>query len=38
MPLYTITTRAGVLGGEAKAKLAGELTVFHSEYAGVPKN
>jgi hypothetical protein len=24
-----------VLGGEAKAKLAGELTVFHSEYAGV---
>jgi phenylpyruvate tautomerase PptA (4-oxalocrotonate tautomerase family) len=24
--------------GEAKAKLAGELTRFHSEYAGVPKN
>jgi phenylpyruvate tautomerase PptA (4-oxalocrotonate tautomerase family) len=38
MPLYTITTQAGVLSGEAKAKLAGELTTFHSEYAGVPKN
>jgi phenylpyruvate tautomerase PptA (4-oxalocrotonate tautomerase family) len=38
MPLYTITTQAGVLSGEAKATLAGELTAFHSEYAGVPKN
>jgi phenylpyruvate tautomerase PptA (4-oxalocrotonate tautomerase family) len=38
MPLYTIITQAGVLGGEAKATLAGELTAFHSEYAGVPKN
>jgi phenylpyruvate tautomerase PptA (4-oxalocrotonate tautomerase family) len=38
MPLYTITTQAGVLSGEAKAKLADELTNFHSEYAGVPKN
>jgi phenylpyruvate tautomerase PptA (4-oxalocrotonate tautomerase family) len=38
MPLYTITTQAGLLSGEAKAKLAGELTTFHSEYAGVPKN
>jgi phenylpyruvate tautomerase PptA (4-oxalocrotonate tautomerase family) len=38
MPLYTITTQAGVLSSEAKAKLAGELTTFHSEYAGVPKN
>jgi phenylpyruvate tautomerase PptA (4-oxalocrotonate tautomerase family) len=38
MPLYTVTTQAGVLSGEAKAKLAGELTTFHSEYAGVPKN
>jgi phenylpyruvate tautomerase PptA (4-oxalocrotonate tautomerase family) len=27
-----------VLSGEAKAKLAGALTAFHSEYAGVPKN
>jgi phenylpyruvate tautomerase PptA (4-oxalocrotonate tautomerase family) len=38
MPLYTVTTQAGVLSGEAKATLAGELTAFHSEYAGVPKN
>jgi phenylpyruvate tautomerase PptA (4-oxalocrotonate tautomerase family) len=38
MPLYTITTQAGVLSGGAKARLAGELTIFHSEYAGVPKN
>jgi phenylpyruvate tautomerase PptA (4-oxalocrotonate tautomerase family) len=27
-----------VLNGEAKIRLAGELTVFHSEYAAVPKN
>jgi phenylpyruvate tautomerase PptA (4-oxalocrotonate tautomerase family) len=38
MPLYTVMTQAGVLSGDAKAKLAGELTTFHSEYAGVPKN
>ena len=38
MPLYTVITQAGVLSGEAKATLAGELTAFHSEYAGVPKN
>jgi phenylpyruvate tautomerase PptA (4-oxalocrotonate tautomerase family) len=38
MPLYTVTTQAGVLSGKAKAQLAGELTAFHSEYAGVPKN
>jgi phenylpyruvate tautomerase PptA (4-oxalocrotonate tautomerase family) len=38
MPLYTVTTQAGVLSGAAKAKLAGELTAFHSEYGGVPKN
>jgi phenylpyruvate tautomerase PptA (4-oxalocrotonate tautomerase family) len=38
MPLYTITTRADVLSAEAKANLAGELTNFHSEYAGVPKS
>ena len=24
--------------GEAKATLAGELTAYHSEYSGVPKN
>jgi phenylpyruvate tautomerase PptA (4-oxalocrotonate tautomerase family) len=38
MPLYTITTQAGILGSNAKAKLAGELTTFHAEYAGVPRN
>jgi len=38
MPLYTITVQAGVLNGEDKATLAGELTAFHTEYAGVPKN
>ena len=38
MPLYTIMTQAGVLSGEAKATLANELTAFHSEFAGVPKN
>jgi phenylpyruvate tautomerase PptA (4-oxalocrotonate tautomerase family) len=38
MPLYTVTTQAGVLSGEAKAALASKLTAFHSEYAGVPKN
>jgi phenylpyruvate tautomerase PptA (4-oxalocrotonate tautomerase family) len=38
MPLYTVTTQAGVLSAEAKSTLAGELTALHSEYAGVPKN
>jgi len=38
MPLYTVTTQAGVLSGDAKAKLAGNLTTLHSEYAGVPRN
>ena len=38
MPLYTVMTQAGALSGDAKAKLASELTTFHSEYAGVPKN
>jgi phenylpyruvate tautomerase PptA (4-oxalocrotonate tautomerase family) len=38
MPLYTVTTQAGVLSSEAKAKLAGEMTTIHSEYSGVPKN
>jgi phenylpyruvate tautomerase PptA (4-oxalocrotonate tautomerase family) len=38
MPLYTVTTQAGLLSSEAKATFAGELTSFHSEYAGVPKN
>jgi phenylpyruvate tautomerase PptA (4-oxalocrotonate tautomerase family) len=38
MPLYTVTTEAGTLCDDAKAKLASELTALHSEYAGVPKN
>ena len=38
MPLYTVTTQVGVLGSEDKATLAGELTAFHSDYAGVPQN
>jgi phenylpyruvate tautomerase PptA (4-oxalocrotonate tautomerase family) len=38
MPLYTVTTEAGALSDDAKAKLASELTTLHSEYAGVPKN
>jgi phenylpyruvate tautomerase PptA (4-oxalocrotonate tautomerase family) len=38
MPLYTIMTQAGVLDGVGKAELADKLTVFHSEYAEVPKN
>jgi len=36
MPLYTAMTQAGALSGNAKTKLAGELTTFHSEYAGAP--
>jgi phenylpyruvate tautomerase PptA (4-oxalocrotonate tautomerase family) len=38
MPLYTIMTQSGVLNDKAKVRLAGEVTAFHSEYAGVPKN
>jgi phenylpyruvate tautomerase PptA (4-oxalocrotonate tautomerase family) len=38
MPLYTVTTQAGVLSSAAKANLAVELTTLHSEYSGVPKN
>jgi phenylpyruvate tautomerase PptA (4-oxalocrotonate tautomerase family) len=38
MPLYTVVTQAGVLNEAAKAELAGELTGFHCEYAGVPKH
>jgi len=38
MPLYTVTTQAGVLAGEAKANLAAKVTTLHSDYAGVPKN
>jgi phenylpyruvate tautomerase PptA (4-oxalocrotonate tautomerase family) len=38
MPLYTITTQAGVLDDSAKADLAEKLTAFHADYAAVPKN
>jgi phenylpyruvate tautomerase PptA (4-oxalocrotonate tautomerase family) len=38
MPLYTISTQTGVLDSPAKANLAGKITAFHAEYAGVPKN
>ena len=38
MPLYTLTTRAGVLTDAAKAKLAGELTTLHADFSGVPRN
>jgi phenylpyruvate tautomerase PptA (4-oxalocrotonate tautomerase family) len=37
MPLYTVMTQTGVLTGEAKARLAEDLTAFHSEYSGVPR-
>ena len=37
MPLYTITTQAGVLDSTAKTDLADKLTAFHAEYADVPK-
>jgi phenylpyruvate tautomerase PptA (4-oxalocrotonate tautomerase family) len=37
MPLYTVTTQAGVLGDEAKANLASKLTDMHSRFSGVPK-
>jgi phenylpyruvate tautomerase PptA (4-oxalocrotonate tautomerase family) len=38
MPLYTITTQAGVLDSAAKTDLADKVTAFHAEYAAVPKN
>jgi phenylpyruvate tautomerase PptA (4-oxalocrotonate tautomerase family) len=38
MPLYTVTTQAGVLDGSAKADFAEKLTAFHAEYAGIPRN
>jgi phenylpyruvate tautomerase PptA (4-oxalocrotonate tautomerase family) len=37
MPLYTVVTQAGVLTAESKAKLAEDLTAFHSDYSGVPR-
>ncbi len=38
MPLYTVMTQAGVLGDEARARLADKLTTTHAEFSGVPKN
>ena len=38
MPLYTITTQAGVLGDKGKAVLAAQLTETHCRFSGVPKN
>ena len=38
MPLYTITTQAGVLDSPARSELAERLTAFHAEYAGIPRN
>jgi phenylpyruvate tautomerase PptA (4-oxalocrotonate tautomerase family) len=38
MPLYTITTQAGVLDSPAKSDLAEKLTAFHAGYAGIPRN
>jgi phenylpyruvate tautomerase PptA (4-oxalocrotonate tautomerase family) len=38
MPLYTLITQDRTLSSDAKTKLAMDLTILHSEYAGVPKN
>jgi phenylpyruvate tautomerase PptA (4-oxalocrotonate tautomerase family) len=38
MPLYMVATQAGSLCNEAKAKLAGELTILQAENADVPKS
>src|ERR1700722_14480043 len=38
MPLYTITTQAGVLDSPVKSDLAERLTAFHADYAGIPRN
>ena len=38
MPLYTITSQAGVLNNDAKANLAEQLTELHCQLAGVPRN
>jgi phenylpyruvate tautomerase PptA (4-oxalocrotonate tautomerase family) len=38
MPLYTVATQSGILDEGAKARLAENLTILHSEYANVPKN
>jgi len=38
LPLYTLTTQAGVLSAEAKATLADQLTTLHTQFSGVPKD
>jgi phenylpyruvate tautomerase PptA (4-oxalocrotonate tautomerase family) len=38
MPLYAITTQAGVLRHDGKAALAARLTELHCKISGVPKN
>jgi phenylpyruvate tautomerase PptA (4-oxalocrotonate tautomerase family) len=38
MPLYTVTTQAGILSDTTRGDLAECLTKLHSEYAGVPRN
>jgi phenylpyruvate tautomerase PptA (4-oxalocrotonate tautomerase family) len=38
MPLYTLITQDRTLSSDAKTKLAMDLTILHSEYAGMPKN
>jgi phenylpyruvate tautomerase PptA (4-oxalocrotonate tautomerase family) len=38
MPLYTVMTQARVLSDEGKAMLAEEVTAFHSDYSGVPRD
>jgi phenylpyruvate tautomerase PptA (4-oxalocrotonate tautomerase family) len=38
MPLYTLITQDRTLSSDAKTKLAMDLTILHSEYAGLPKN
>jgi phenylpyruvate tautomerase PptA (4-oxalocrotonate tautomerase family) len=38
MPLYTITTQAGVLSNDGKAALAAQVTEIHCKMSGVPKN
>ena len=38
MPLYTIATQVGTLGGDDKAALAAKLTEAHCRVSGVPEN
>jgi phenylpyruvate tautomerase PptA (4-oxalocrotonate tautomerase family) len=38
VPLYTITTQAGLLNSDDKAALATQLTELHCEFSGVPAN